>query len=244
MKRMLIVLALLAPNLVAAQTRAPGAPRAIAPGQPAPAAKPAKPAGGGFMPGANSKEPVSIDAGKLDYFDKESKLVYTRDVVAVQGETTMLACVLTLFLVKTEQPKSANGQPLPTPASTGSSPASGGTEVKRMEATGPVTIISKDQIGIGDRAVYDKVENKVYLYDHVTLTQGPNVTTGDKLIYDMNSSLAQVYNGGTAPRVHSLFVPGSSNDDADPSKKGQKPPAKKDVVIGKPDIAKLAPKCP
>ena len=29
------------------------------------------------LPGASSKEPVSIDAGKLDYFDKDQKLVYS-----------------------------------------------------------------------------------------------------------------------------------------------------------------------
>ncbi|MGH6831013.1 MAG: organic solvent tolerance protein OstA, partial [Methylocella sp.] len=36
-----------------------------------------KPRSGAILPGGNSKDPVNIAAAKLDYFDKEQKLVYT-----------------------------------------------------------------------------------------------------------------------------------------------------------------------
>jgi lipopolysaccharide export system protein LptA len=35
----------------------------------------AKGRSGGILPGASAKDPVDIDAGKLDFFDKEQKLV-------------------------------------------------------------------------------------------------------------------------------------------------------------------------
>ncbi len=35
--------------------------------------------------GSNSREPVKVDANRLEVFDKESKAVYSGDVVAVQG---------------------------------------------------------------------------------------------------------------------------------------------------------------
>ena len=41
------------------------------------------------LPGGNSRAPISINAEKLDYFDKEQKLVYTGSVVATQGESTL-----------------------------------------------------------------------------------------------------------------------------------------------------------
>ena len=79
-----------------------------------------------------------------------------------------------------------------------------------MDATGPVTLISKDQVGTGDSATYDKGEDKVYLNGNVTLSQGTNVTQGDRLIYDMATGQAQVFSGQTnGGRVMSVFTPGS-----------------------------------
>lgn len=185
--------------------------------RPAAAAPAAAPAGGApFLPGAGSKEPISIDAGRLDYFDKEQKLVYTGDVVAVQGESTLKASVLTIFLQKNDP--AAAGQPAAAaPAGAPPGAPASGSQVKRMEAQGPVTLISKDQVGTGDHAVYDKEQNKVFLTGNVTLTQGANVTQGDRLVYDMTSGQAQVFAGSTSGRVKSVFTPGSGTDSAKPA---------------------------
>jgi lipopolysaccharide export system protein LptA len=129
------------------------------------------------LPGASPKEPVAIDAGKLDYFDKDQKLVYSGAVVATQGESRLKASVLTIFL-----------ESAPT--------SSAGHQMRRMEAQGPVTITSKDQIGTGDSGVYDKAENKVFLTGRVTLSQGANVTKGERLVYDLNTNQAVVLGGG------------------------------------------------
>ena len=170
-------------------------------------AAPGKSGGGGssLLPGANSKEPVNIDAGKLDYFDKEQKLVYTGDVVAVQGETTLKASILTIFLQRSN-PDQAGA---PAPAAAGPAPGAG-SSVKHMEADGPVTMISKDQVGTGDHATYDKAENKIYLIGNVTLSQGTNITQGDRLVYDLTTTRAQVFSGNTTARVKSVFTPGSA----------------------------------
>jgi len=146
---------------------------------------------GAVLPGGSSKEPVSIDAGKLDYFDKEQKLVYSGAVVATQGESRLKASVLTIFV-----------EPAPNGA--------GGHQMRRMEAQGPVTVTSKDQIGTGDSAVYDKAENKVFLSGHVTLSQGGNVTKGERLVFDLTTNQAVVLGGTSSAsgRVRSIFTPG------------------------------------
>ena len=211
---------------------------------PGPAAA-AKSGGASLLPGANSKEPVNIDAGKLDYFDKEQKLVYTGDVVAVQGETTLKASVLTIFLQKSA-PDQAPGAPAPPP-SAGPAPGAG-SSVKHMEAAGPVTMISKDQIGTGDHATYDKAENKIYLIGNVTLSQGTNITQGDRLVYDLNTTRAQVFSGSTTSRVKSVFTPGSSSpaspgtdaaapDAAKKEKPGRRKPAGKAATASEQPVA-------
>ena len=151
---------------------------------------------GAILPGGNSKDPINIAAAKLDYFDKEQKLVYTGNVVATQGESKLQARTLVLFLT----PKDAAAQ---------AGVPSSSSQIRRMEAAGPVTVSSKDQIGTGDSGVYEKSENKVYLIGNVTLTQGPNVTKGDKLIYDLNTNQAAV-----TGRVRSMFLPSGSTGDA------------------------------
>ena len=180
--------------------------------KPAPAdAAPKKPAAGvPLLPGSGSKEPVNISADKLDFLNKENKLIYSGNVVVVQGDSTMKASALNIDLQK----DAAGGATAPaTPAlADAAAPATGNSSVRHMEADGPVTLISKDQVGTGSHATYDKAENKVYLNGSVTLSQGTNVTTGDRLIYDMTSGQAQVFSGQTnGGRVSSVFTPGSGS---------------------------------
>src|SRR5919108_1274280 len=110
----------------------------------------AKSRSGAILPGSHSNEPVNIDASKLDYFAKEQKLIYSGNVVATQGESKLQAGTLVIFLA----PKNGGGA--------GGVPSSS-SQVRRMEATGPVTIVSKDQIATGDSGIYERSENKVYL---------------------------------------------------------------------------------
>ncbi|QGM47864.1 LptA/OstA family protein [Methylocystis heyeri] len=156
---------------------------------------------GGILPGASAKDPLNIDAGKLDYFDKEQKLVYSGSVIVVNGPSTLKASKLTIFL----QDKGAGAKTQPSGDSQASS-----DRVKHIEAEGPVTMVSKDQVGTGDHGSYDRSENKVYLNGNVVLTQGESVTKGDRLVYDITTGQAvvQAAGGGQSPgRVHSIFTP-------------------------------------
>ena len=164
------------------------------------------------LPGGDSKAPVSIDAAKLEYFDKEQKLVYSGGVVAKQGDAVLKSSTLVIFL---------NSGPMQ-----GGAAAAGENQIKRMEASGPVTIVSKDQVGVGDRATYDKEGNKVLLIGNVSLSQGGNIIKGkadSRLIYDLTTSQAVIEGSGG---VNSLMVPGSGEDPAQKSKSAGAPPAR------------------
>ncbi len=200
----------------------------------APAKKPA--AGVPLLPGSGSKEPVNIEADKLDYLNKEQQLIYTGNVVVVQGDSTLKASVLTIDLQKNDP--GAGGATAPAVPGAANAPPTAamgpgqGSSVRHMVADGPVTLISKDQVGTGDHATYDKAENRVYLNGNVTLSQGTNVTQGDRLVYDMTSGQAQVFAGQTNPRVMSVFTPGSAPPaDAKPAPAAAKPaPAKRNTA--------------
>jgi lipopolysaccharide export system protein LptA len=160
-----------------------------------------------IFPGTNSKEPISIDADKLVYYDKERKAVYSGNVVVIQGDTKMTCSVMTVLLDR------APTQGASHPANGPSAPT-GDAGVRHLDATGPVTVVSKTQVATGDSGSYDKAQDKVWLIGHVTLSDGQNVTKGDRLTYDLKSGLATVDTSAKSGRVHGQFVPKSNADTA------------------------------
>jgi lipopolysaccharide export system protein LptA len=214
-----------AAHAVAQQPAAPAARPAAAPAT-APAVKPAaapaaptkKERGGpgplGNLGGTNSKEPIKIDADRLDVFDKEGKAIFKGNVVAVQGETTMRCTTLTVFYERQSSQAKAGapggpqaGAPKAQPAAAAASP---NDAVKQIDCAGPVTVVSKDQVATSDNATFDRAANKVVLTGNAALSQCQNVTRGERIVYDLTSGVAYVE---TSPggRVKALFVPG--NDD-------------------------------
>ncbi len=171
----------------------------------APAAAATKDASASFLPGASSKQPVSIEADKLVYFDKEQKAVYSGNVVVIQGDSKMTCSGLTIYMEKAGGPGDA------APAAGAAKNGAGGSSshVKHLDAAGPVTVVSKTQVATGDRGSYDKAQNKVWLIGNVTLSDSGNVTKGDKLTYDLATGEATV-DTGAAGRVKGLFIPGSN----------------------------------
>src|SRR5207253_4006306 len=139
---------------------------------------------------------IKIDSDRLDVYDRENRAVFTGSVVAVQGDSTMRCTVLTVFYEqrgKGAERTAAGAQ---------------GDSIKQLDCTGPVTVVSKDQVATGDNATFDRVNNKVILTGNAALSQCQNVTRGERIVYDMNTGVANVE---TAPggRVRALFVPGS-----------------------------------
>jgi lipopolysaccharide export system protein LptA len=179
-------------------------------------AAPNKPMQGSpLLPGGNSKEPISIEADKLVYFDKEQKAIYSGNVVAIQGDTRLTCSIMTVHMTKTAAAGApAAGAPAVKVANAGPAASAESSSVSHLDCAGPVTVLSKTQTATGDSAVYDKPQNKIWIFGHVTLSDRGNVTKGDKLTYDLTSGQATVDTGGTSGRVKGLFLPGSSDDAA------------------------------
>ncbi|ALA16666.1 MULTISPECIES: LptA/OstA family protein [unclassified Chelatococcus] len=161
----------------------------------------------------NSKDPIKIDADRLEIFDKEQRAVFSGNVVAVQGDTTMRCSQLVVHYDQsatqgggqTGGNQAAAGQP--AGAQAGGTPAE--NNIKKLECAGPVTVVSKDQTATGDNATFDRQANRVFLTGKVALSQGQNVQQCDHIVYDLNTSIARCESkpGG---RVQGVFVPGGN----------------------------------
>jgi lipopolysaccharide export system protein LptA len=155
----------------------------------------------GFGDFGASQEPIKIDADKLDVFDKEGRAVFTGNVVAVQGESTMNCTLMTVYY---EQKRDQNGEAQPAAAG----PGANDSAIKKIDCKGPVTIVSRTQVATGENATFDRTANKIFLTGNAALSDGPNVTRGERVVYDIDTGVANIETkpGG---RVKALFVPGS-----------------------------------
>jgi lipopolysaccharide export system protein LptA len=148
----------------------------------------------------NRDQPVSIKANALEVLNQEKKATYKGNVHLVQGDTTLRCKTLIVYYDgdQAAAPKSAGG----TPTGTGN--------IRYMEAIGQVIVVQKDQTATGEKAVYDMKTNSVTLSTgaggFVTVTQGPNVVRGPRLVVHLDTGVSH-FEGG---RIESLFVPGSN----------------------------------
>ncbi|GJE45203.1 Lipopolysaccharide export system protein LptA [Methylobacterium soli] len=193
-----IALALSGPGPALAQ-KTSGAP-------PAPAAKKDAAPLGAF--GGGGKEPIKIDADRLDVFDRENKAVFAGNVVAVQGDSTIRCSTMTVHYKRGKDAKKGDA---PASDEAAEKSAMGENGIQKVECAGPVTVVQKDQVATGDNAVFDQAAKRIVLTGNVVLSQCQNVTRGSRLVYDMATGRANMdpVAGG---RVSALFVPGEKAD--------------------------------
>lgn len=165
----------------------------------APAAQPKKERGGALGALGGGKEPIKIDADRLDVFDRENKAVFAGNVVAVQGDSTIRCSTMTVRYRRGKEAKADSEAEKPAAAL-------GENGIQKVECAGPVTVVQKDQVATGDSAVFDQDAKRIVLTGNVVLSQCQNVTRGSRLVYDMNSGRANMdpVAGG---RVSAMFVP-------------------------------------
>jgi lipopolysaccharide export system protein LptA len=164
--------------------------------------------------GQDKDQPVQIEAASLEVRDKNKMATFSGDVQVVQGDTTMKCQKLVVFYgqeVGIGQGGAQAGTPAPDtkPALAG---PKGAQNIRRIEARGGVTVITKDQNASGDLGVYDLIAKTITLTGNVVVSQGQNVIHGERVVVDTVSGNARVESnnqggGGTPSRVRALIQP-------------------------------------
>lgn len=151
-------------------------------------------------------EPIQVNSDKLDVFQNEHKAIFTGNVIATQGTTTMRAVEMTVFY---REGKAADAKPATATDAKKSTTPDG---IYRLEAKGNVVFTTPTETALGDFAVYNVDTDTIDVVGkEVTLTRGQNVLKGTKLNYNMGTGRS-VLSGGSADkpsRVRGLFVPKS-----------------------------------
>jgi lipopolysaccharide export system protein LptA len=156
----------------------------------------------------NREQPIQIEATTLEVRDKESVATFSGNVHVIQGDTHLRTTRLVVFYdqeggkqpAKPNAPKSANA---PRSAKAATPGPAGQQSIRRLEALGGVHVTQKDQVATGDKAIFETRTNSVTLDGNVTLTQGPNVLQGDRLIVDLTTGVSRVVSD--SGRVRATF---------------------------------------
>ena len=204
------MMALLAPGFAAAQEPHPAAPGPMQ----------------GLIQGQNQDQPIQIEAATLEVRDKSKMATFAGDVQVVQGDTTMKCQKLVVFYgqevgiaqagAQPPDAKPPDAKPAPTSALPG---PKGAQNIRRIEARGGVTVITKDQNASGDLGVYDLIAKTITLTGNVVVSQGQNVIHGERVVVDTVTGNARVESnnqggGGTPSRVRALIQPNQGQNGA------------------------------
>jgi lipopolysaccharide export system protein LptA len=146
----------------------------------------------------SSKDPVDISAKSTEVFSPEHRVVYRGEVEAIQGQQRLRTPELTLFFAQKE------GAPKAATSSGGLGEGFG--SIQRMEAEGPVYLVTPTQSAKGDHGTYDAVSDTMTLIGNVVLLQDKNVARGDKLVIDQKSGHSTL-SSGAQTRVRGVFYP-------------------------------------
>jgi lipopolysaccharide export system protein LptA len=157
----------------------------------------------------SAKEPIKIDADRLEVHEKQNKAIFTGNVSVVQGKTLMKASKLVVFYAK----------------GSGGSVTTGAAAIDHIEATGKVYVRSDKQVATGDAATFNMGSQLLVMTgSKVVLTDGDNVAVGCKLTVRMQTGKARLDSckGGRTGRVSIVVAPRSLPETKPGSKAGSK----------------------
>lgn len=135
--------------------------------------------------GAPGEGPLDISADRGEVFDTEGRVVYSGDANVIRGGTRLRADRVEAFFNRAE--------------------GGGFSDLQRIVAVGDVFYVTEREIARGDRGVYDLTQGRIVLTGAVVLTQGCNVSTGERLEVDLDGGAARLTGGDGNQRVRSVF---------------------------------------
>ena len=130
--------------------------------------------------------PVEVEANEMEIIDVDKQAIFRGQVDAVRDSEHIRSDVMTVFYSDVKQ---ADG--------------TSKSQVSKLDATGNVTITTKNQVITGEWAKMDVLANTLIVGGQVKLVEGKTTLLGEKLDVDLNTNRTLMTGG----RVKGSFVP-------------------------------------
>lgn len=125
--------------------------------------------------GHDSDAPIDVASDRIEVQDRADRAILSGNVVVRQANLELTAPRLTINYADAS-----------------------GIELKRIDASGGVTVRSPSETAHGDFLIYDTASRLITLVGAVTLTRGDSRVNGGRLVLDLDSGRA-VMDGGSSP---------------------------------------------
>jgi lipopolysaccharide export system protein LptA len=145
-----------------------------------------------------SKEPIHIEADRMESDQKTEAVVFVGNVEARQGDLLIQAARMTVYYQKPAT--GAGGQ-----AASGEAARA----IDKLLATGGVKIVRENWVATGNQLEYLSGDRKIILTGDTKVWQNNNLVTGDRIVLylDQGKSVVEKNNAGQGERVKAFFYP-------------------------------------
>ena len=155
----------------------------------------------------NSNEPIDITSEHAEYDKGGNTVLYTGNVVVIQGTNRMKSDWLKAYL-RSQQDKQQTKKAAPEGQS--DSPAA---SIYKIDAKGSVFLSSPEETASGSTGTYDVPNKEITLRGDVVLTRAGNVMKGATLVVNTETGYSTL-DPGQAARVKGRFLPETKSSEA------------------------------
>jgi len=113
---------------------------------------------------------------------QQRQSIFTGDVVAKQGDMTLSADKLTVFLLEKQD------------------------QIDRLEAEGAVKVVQLNRVATADRAVFYQLEEKLVLSGHAVVVEDNNKVSGEEIDIYLKENRSVIKSSNNS-RVKAVIVP-------------------------------------
>jgi len=134
------------------------------------------------LPEFDSNQPVEITSQQLEVLQQQRQSIFSGDVVVKQGDMTLYAKQLTVFLQAEED------------------------QFERLEATGGVRVVQLDRIATAAKAIYYQASERLVLSGNANVVQGSNQISGEEITLYLQENRSVIKSSKNG-RVKAVIIP-------------------------------------
>jgi len=151
-----------------------------------------------------SREPVHIEADRMESDQKTEAVLFVGNVEAHQADLAIKADRMTVFYQRGAANKTGSKN----------TAAEATRAIDRLTASGKVEIVKLNWTASGDQLEYISRDRKIILTGNTKVWQDNNLVTGDRIVLylDEGKSIVERKSSGEGERVKAFFYPDAKTD--------------------------------
>lgn len=152
----------------------------------------ASPADGAALKKQEEEVPLRITAARLEADQKEGIIIFSGQVKAIYGDSTLYADQLRVYFKA--KPAPAKGAAPAPQEQADKSPLGdlGAEKIDRIVAKGNVRMVQEDRVATGNEAIYYKDRDEVVLTGNPQVWRAENTLKGERIIFNLKTNKALV----------------------------------------------------